>query len=82
MVLGIYVIKDIKSCFMTPNFDMNDASAMRNFKMAISNAETVLHYSPEDFVFYKIGEYDNQTGLVHSIDPVVILRGEDIKEFV
>lgn len=78
MRFPMYVIKDIKSHCMTPTVDTNDMTAKRNFAFAIQNPESVMNYSPRDFVLYRIGEYDNERGEITGYDPVVICRGEDV----
>lgn len=64
MIYGIYVVRDTKSEFMTPTYDYNDDSAIRNFSYAINNATGIMGYAPSDFDLYKIGIYDAKTGRI------------------
>lgn len=66
MIYGIYVIRDIKTSFLTPTIDYNDAAALRNFRMAFSNENSIIGFQPSDFELYKIGTFDNETGNIVS----------------
>lgn len=64
MKFGIYAIKDAKSSFMPCTVDTNDATAIRNFEHAVAQPGSLLASHPNDFAFYKVGEYDDETGHV------------------
>lgn len=68
MKLGVYVVRDVKSTFMTPTFDVNDNTAIRNFAHAVQTSGTVISSHKQDFELYKVGEYDNETGFVEKLD--------------
>lgn len=68
MKLGVYVVRDVKSTFMTPTVDQNDSVAVRNFAHAIMTSGSVISSHKEDFELYKIGEYDNETGFIVPFD--------------
>lgn len=71
MIYGIYVVRDIKTTFLTPTFDMNDESAIRNFSYAINNTDGILGFSPSDFDLFKIGTFDNEKGFLDKSDFLV-----------
>lgn len=68
MIYGVYVVRDVKSTFMTPTIDVNDSVAMRNFAHAIENSGSVMTSHKEDFELYKVAEYNNETGLFKPFD--------------
>lgn len=79
MTLGIYCIEDIKSSFMSPTVDANDATARRNFDHAVKNTDSVLFTHREDFRLMKIGAFDTVTGCITSFpNPILMLDGKDV----
>lgn len=71
MVFGIYSIRDMKSGFLAPTCEVNDAVARRNFEHAVLNSEQSLFFShPEDYALYKIGEMDAEHGVISPVVPV------------
>lgn len=78
MLYGVYVVRDIKSTFMTPTVDINDNVAVRNFAHAIQTSGTVISSHKEDFELYKVGIYDNETGFIDKFDVrELIAEGKD-----
>lgn len=80
MKIGIYAIKDMKTCFINPHWDYNDQSAIRNFRQAVNMKDTQMNFNPADFSLYRIGTFDNECGLIFDIDSVCLVRGEDCVE--
>lgn len=64
MICGVYSIRDVKHCFLTPTFDYNDQTAIRNFRHAIVATDSIFNSSPEDFDLFKIGTFDNEKGIL------------------
>lgn len=64
MIYGVYAIRDVKTGFLQPSFDVNDQSAMRNFVHAVTNSPDVLSSFAADFSFYKIATYDTDNGQI------------------
>lgn len=77
MIYGIYSIKDRKANFGIPFPEINDALAMRKFHNALLQENTEMFNFGSDFELYKIGEFDDITGLVKSIDKVFLYGGKD-----
>lgn len=73
MKFGIYVIRDSVTGYMTPTFDMNDTSAMRNFRYAMSKSDSVMSANKSDFSLYRIGSYDSESGEIRYEDPSVVI---------
>lgn len=70
MIYGVYAIYDIASgVFTSPTIDISDASAIRSFQQAISNAGSVLNFKPQDFSLYQIGTFDVETGELSPMSP-------------
>lgn len=69
MITGIYAIKDAKSTFMPCTVDVNDATAIRNFEHAVFQPDSLLASHPNDFALFKVGEYDNETGVISPMFP-------------
>lgn len=64
MIYGIYVVRDAKTEFLTPTYDVNDESAIRNFSYAINNANGIMGFAASDFDLFKIGTFDASKGLL------------------
>lgn len=78
MIYNVYAIRDIKTGFMTPTFDVNDQTAIRNFSHAVVNSDTVLFSYAKDFSLYRLGTYDSDTGsLVPEPQPVFLYEAVD-----
>lgn len=81
MIYPVFCIRDIKTGFMSPTIDQNDLSAKRNFAYAINNSNQLMNYSPSDFQFYKIGNFDSQKGVLEPVSPIeLICDGVDVYE--
>lgn len=76
MKYGIYCIRDSLVGFMTPTLDQSDASAMRNFAMALDASKrdsSLMAFKPEHFDLYKLGIFDTETGAIDLVpyrDPI------------
>lgn len=71
MIFGVYSIRDMKSGFLAPSVEVNDAVAQRNFEHAVLNSEQSLFFShPEDYVLMKIGEMDSDKGVLFPLVPI------------
>ena len=73
MILGLYAIKDAKSSFMPCTVDVNDATAIRNFEHAVRQQDSILASHPNDFALFKVGEFDNESGHVCPLIPLLHL---------
>lgn len=77
---NVYTMKDIKSCYTHPFVDVNDNVAKRNFSAAINSKYSVMNFFPEDYILFRIGEYDDQTGELLPIVPTIVCKGVDVLE--
>lgn len=64
MVLQVVAIRDSKVGFLTPAFEQNEETAIRNFSHAVVNSDSILLSYCKDFALYRIGTYDNDSGLI------------------
>lgn len=62
MKFGVYVLKDNKSYFDVPECKLNDQQALRDFAYRV-NQPNLMAFKPEDFSYWKIGTYDNETAV-------------------
>lgn len=79
MILGVYAIRDIKTGFMTPTVEPNDAVAHRNFAHAVQLSDSVLFSHASDFSLFRIGSFDSDTGHIEPFELVqMICSGTDV----
>lgn len=70
MKMNIYSIYDMASAaYMRPFFLQTDGQATRMFGDIAQDAGHEIGKHPEDYVLYKIGLYDDQTGNITPFDP-------------
>lgn len=56
-------VRDLKTGFLQPTVDLNEASAVRNFEHAVLRNDDSLFFShPEDYALYDLGLFDTDTG--------------------
>lgn len=66
----IFAIYDNQAeTFGRPFFMLTEGLAIRGFVEAASDPQTDFAKFPSDFILYEIGDYDENTGLIESIDP-------------
>lgn len=77
MIYNMYVVQDVKTGYLMPTVDQNDAAAVRNFAHAIKQSASIMHTFAADFRLYHIGTYDSDLGIITSIPHVCIADGAD-----
>lgn len=76
MKFNVYSIRDSKTGFLSPTFEINDVVAMRNFEHAVVNSDSVLFTHARDFDLFKIGTFDSDTGRLMPLElPVNLISG-------
>lgn len=73
MIYGLYSIRDVKTGFMTPVMEANDASAQRNFYHTVQNSEGILFTFAQDFTLYRVADFDAESGQVTPLVPIVLV---------
>ena len=67
----IYTILDtVSEEYSTPFYSKNDDTAKRDFYNVIDNPETLYGSTPKDFKLYRVGSWDNETGLINALESV------------
>lgn len=71
MKLNIYSIYDSAAkAYATPFFMQNDGLAIRAFQSNVnSNEENNISKYPDQFTLFRVGEYDDENGLITSESP-------------
>lgn len=83
MDINIYTIYDqAAKAYMKPIFLNTDGMAIRAFQDAVnSDTPSDISQHPEQFTMFKIGEYDDQKGLINSYDsPEYLAAGHELLE--
>ena len=65
--------------YTTPFFEHNRALAIRALATQVTNKDGLLNSHPEDFVLYKLAEYDDATGTITPHEPEKVITIEEIK---
>lgn len=65
----VMVVHDAKAeLYGTPMFFRTVAEGIRSFQQLVDDPETMIGKYPEDYHLYKLGEYDEDTGLIYPGD--------------
>ena len=81
MILNVFSIRDEQGTFGNPFAMPNDNQAIRDFASAVNMAtdRSALAYAPQDFVLYRIGQFDLETGkLIPEAAVVYLKRGSEL----
>lgn len=70
MEYGLYSIQDTMIGFGSPLIFVNEEAAKREYTNWLKSSK-----NPTDMRFYKVGKFDDQTGVVESMSPIMILGG-------
>lgn len=78
MINTIYSIKDTKIGFTAPFTMQNDAVAVRAFSAsAQAQQPNPVNTFPEDKELWKMGTFDDQTGVITSYEPKYVAKAVD-----
>lgn len=76
MKYPIFSIRDNKANFGLPWCDLSENTARRGFAFQINNPDGIMNFAPKDYDLYKIGVFDNESGLVVNLDiPEFVVAG-------
>lgn len=65
----MFSIRDTKGeIFNPPYFAKTHGEAERQFKTLTNDSKSTINQYPEDFDLYYLGDYDDQTGKLKSLD--------------
>ena len=62
MIYGVYSIKDLKTGYLPPTYDINDLAAERNFEHACLNPDSLFYTHGSDYQLFKVGTFNTDTG--------------------
>lgn len=69
MKYGIYSIRDALNGFLYVDTQQNDKSAERGFRYRLSKDGSYDGYAAKDLDLYKLGEFDQETGIITPCNP-------------
>lgn len=82
MKVPFYSIRDKLAGFGYPTVDLNDATAKRNFAVAVNNpGVNSMSFAPGDYDLYKVGFFDTENGSILPTDtglPEFIVSGSSV----
>lgn len=80
MKLFVYSVFDSKGAiYNAPFFLVNDQTAIRAFSRLVADAATMISHAPEDFTLNRIGEFDDNTGVLSSCRPEPLANGASLR---
>ena len=69
MNVCVYAIYDKKALvYNVPFFLANNMVAVRTFMGIVQDETTMVSKNPEDFVLYRLADYDDEKGLITSLE--------------
>lgn len=69
MMLKMFAIRDSKAeAFKQPYFCHTHGEAERSFTQLVRDPQSVVSQYPDDFDLYFLGEYNDQTGVIKSLE--------------
>lgn len=66
------------NAYMRPFPMQADGQAVRAFTDECLNAETPLSKHPEDYALFRIGSFEDTTGVVEGCEPKPLARGHEV----
>lgn len=70
MIVNAYSIFDTKSLvYSNPFYAVTDGAAIRVVSDAANDMNTSLGKHPADFILYKVGSYNDASGVLQTLDP-------------
>lgn len=76
---SVYSIMDVKAAvFGRPFVQLNNAVAMRTFSDLAKDAQSEISRHPEDFKLFRLGEFDDNSGVLSPVaQPEFLASGSD-----
>lgn len=79
--INIFAIFDKKAVsYLAPFYFPQKGQAIRAFEDSINDTNSVFNKHPEDYALYKLGEYDDQSGIIKSTQPEFIEEALNLKK--
>jgi len=82
MITELYVIHDITAEVYSQPFHAGNAQvAKRTIAKMVGTPGSTIHDNPEDYRLYKLGEYDDESAAITTLDkPLYICRASDFSQ--
>lgn len=81
--MNLYAIKDnVAGQFYPPTASVNDNVVLRDVKNLVNKPGSLIASNPDDFTLYKVGEYDERTGIIKALQPDFVVNLVDLKDHV
>lgn len=78
MIMRMYALLDEKSkLYGKPFYAHQDGEALRSFGDVVNDKNTAPGKFPADFTLWKIGEWDDNTGIIKSSKPSYLAKALD-----
>lgn len=68
------------SAYMKPMYFQSAGQATRAFMDEVNRADSPMHAHPEDYALFKMGAWDDGSGVVENCEPFCLARGHEVKE--
>lgn len=79
MKLNVYTVFDkAVNAYMQPFFCRSKGEAIRSFSEACSDKSSNFFKYSQDYILVELGEYDDQTGLFISREPMRIIGAHEV----
>lgn len=79
MKLTICSVQDKKAqAWMNPLFFQSSEQGIRSFGDAVNDASSDFGKHPEDYVLFKLGEFDQRTGEITLLGPEALVLGSNL----
>ena len=80
MKLDIFAVKDVKTnAFLKPFFVQNEAVMQRAMTDAKNDENSTISMHPEDYQVFKLGTYDDNTGVIEADAPTFKLNVSELE---
>ena len=79
MNIKMYSVLDAKTgCYSHPFYEVSNGSAVRAFTDTVRTADHPFNRHPEDYCLVHIGEFADDTGVITSTTPVVLVTAANV----
>jgi len=79
--INIFAVFDKKAVsYLQPFYFTQKGQAIRSFEDAVNDPQTSFNKHPEDYSLFKLGEFDDQSGIIKSTNPEFIEEALNLKK--
>ena len=81
MKIKLISVRDVKTeMFTTPLCQPTEGAAIRSFQEAVNDKTTQFSKHPEDYSLYHVGNWDDSTGLLETMQPKLLIEANQCRE--